>query len=240
MTLEALCRASSEMGIQSVELVEPEHWPVLKRCGLICAVTPSHSLERGFNDPENHSRCIEELRASIDACSDAGFPMVITFSGLRNGIPDDVGIKNTVDGLKKVLGYAEKNRVTLCLEVLNSRVDDEMKGHPGYMGDTVEWAAEVCERIASPRMTFLFDVYHVQVMQGDIISRIGRYSPYIGHYHIAGVPGRREIDETQELNYPAILKAIADTGYEGYVGHEFVPTGDPLESLRGAVALCSV
>ncbi len=240
MSLDALCRAAYEMGIPSVELVKPEDWPILRKYGLICALTSSHRLDRGLNDPSNHDGCIEKIKASVDACADAGFSMVIVFSGLRDGMSDEVGIDNAVAGLKRIVGYAEMKKVTLCLEILNTRVDEEMKGHPGYMCDTVEWAVEVCRRISSPRMKLLFDIYHVQIMQGDIISRIKRYSQYIGHFHTAGVPGRNEINGRQELDYPEILKAIAETGYEGYVGHEFIPTGDPLESLHDAVTLCDV
>ena len=176
----------------------------------------------------------------IDACAEAGFPTVITFSGYGKGIPSDVGLENMVAGLKQVIGYAEKQKINICLEILNSRVDVEMKGHPDYMCDNVEWAAEVCRQIASPRMTMLFDIYHVQIMEGDIITRIQKYHDYIGHYHVAGVPGRHEIDDTQELNYLPILKAIAETRFQGYVGQEFMPTGNPMQSLRTALKLCDV
>jgi hydroxypyruvate isomerase len=235
MPLEQLAANAAAMGLKSVELVGPDQWPILKKHGLICAMTGSHGLTKGFNNKANHEECIAAVKKSVDACAEAGFPSVICFSGNRSGIPDDLGLENTVAGLKKVIGYAEQKKVNLCIEVLNSRVD-----HPDYMCDKVEWAAEVCKRIASPRMTFLFDIYHVQIMQGDIIARIKKYHQYIGHYHTAGVPGRHELDDTQELNYAPIMRAIAETGYKGYVGQEFVPTRDPMQSLREAVRLCDV
>jgi hydroxypyruvate isomerase len=240
MALETLAGHAAAIGLEAVENVPPKDWDVLKRHGLVCAMTVGHLFVDGMNRKENHTACIEQLNACIDANADAGFPNVITFSGMRRGMPDEVGLENTVLGLKRVIGRAERKKVNLCLEVLNSRVDAEMKGHPDYMCDHVEWAAEVCRRIASERMKILFDVYHVQVMQGDIIARIRQYHPYIGHYHVAGVPGRNEIDQTQEINYPAVMRAILATGYTGYVGHEFVPTRDPIQSLREAVRICDV
>jgi len=240
MTLEELCQVAAAMGIKSVELVQPKDWDTLKKHGLINALAPSHGFVKGFNDPANHEMCIAAVKESIDACAAAGFPSVITFSGFRNGIPDDVGLDNTIKGLKKVIGYAEKKKVNLCMEVLNSRVDVEMKGHPGYMGDSVEWVGEVCKRISSPRMTMLFDIYHVQIMQGDIITRIKQWKDYIGHYHTAGVPGRNELDNNQELNYPPIMRTIVETGYQGYVAQEFIPTRNPVTSLAEAMRLCDV
>jgi len=240
MPLETLARHAAAMGILAIENVPPKDWGILKRYGLICAMTTGHLFVDGMNHKENHAMCIEKLTECIEANAEAGYPNVITFSGMRRGMPDDVGLENTVLGLKRVIGLAERKKVTLCLEVLNSRVDANMKGHPDYMCDTVEWAVEVCKRIGSERMKILFDVYHVQIMQGDIITRIRQYHEYIGHYHVAGVPGRNEIDDTQEVNYPAIMRAILATGYRGYVGQEFIPTRDPIQSLREAVKLCDV
>ena len=240
MPIETLARHAADIGLKAIENVEPKDWPILKRYGLVCAMTVGHLFIDGLNHKENHPMCIEKLKACIDANAEASFPNVITFSGMRRGMPDDVGLENTVLGLKEVIGHAERKKVNLCLEVLNSRVDVEMKGHPDYMCDKVEWAAEVCRRIASERMKILFDVYHVQIMEGDIITRIRQYHPYIGHYHVAGVPGRNEIDDTQELNYPAIMRAILATGYTGFVGQEFIPTRDPIQSLRKAVRICDV
>ena len=240
ITLEELCANAAAMGIKSVELVAPDKWDLLKKHGLVNALAPSHGFVKGFNDKANHEMCIEEIKKSVDACAAAGFPSVITFSGFRENIPDDIGLENSVEGLKKVIGYAEKNKVNLILEMLNSRVDIEMKGHPGYMGDSVEWCVEVCKRIGSERMKILFDIYHVQIMQGDIITRIKENQEYIGHYHTAGVPGRNELGSQQEINYPPIMRAIVETGYTGYVGQEFIPTKDPMTSLAQAVQLCDV
>ena len=240
ITLDELCKNAAAMGIKSVELAAPDTWETLKKYGLVNALASSHGFVKGFNDKANHEMCIEKIKKAVDACAAAGFPSVITFSGFRNGIPDDVGLENSVEGLKKVIGYAEKNKVNLIIEVLNSRVDVEMKGHPGYMGDSVEWCVEVCKRIGSERMKILFDIYHVQIMQGDIITRIKEYQEYIGHYHTAGVPGRNELGPKQEINYPPIMRTIVETGYTGYVAQEFIPTKDPMTSLAQAVQLCDV
>jgi len=240
MTLDELCRHAAAMGIKSVELVKPDKWHILKKHGLVCALASSHWFDKAWNHKENWAMCKEEIIKAVDACAAAGFPSVITFSGFREGMPDDVGLDNTVAVLKTVIGYAEKKKINLIIEVLNSRVDVEMKGHPDYMGDSVEWCVEVCRRIASERMKILFDIYHVQIMQGDIISRIRQFKDYIGHYHTAGVPGRNELDDNQEINYPPIMRTIVETGFQGYVAQEFIPTRDPVTSLREAVKLCDV
>jgi hydroxypyruvate isomerase len=241
MDVETLAAGAARMGFKSVELVGPADWPTLEKHGLICAISPSHGFVKGFAHREEHEECIAALRKSIDATSDAKFPNVITFSGMRRGLVEDEGLENMVAGLKKIVGYAEQKNVTICLEMLNSRVPIEMKGHPDYMCDKIEWAVEICRRIGSPRMKVLFDIYHVQIMEGDIISRIKQYHEHIGHYHTAGVPGRNEIDLSQELSYPAIMRAIAETGYTGYVGQEFIPrNADMLASLAQAAKLCDV
>lgn len=240
MPLETLARHAVAMGLAGIEIVEPKEWDILKRHGLVCPMTQSHGFVEGLSHPENHASCLEKLRSAIDVTAAAGFPNVITFSGVRRGMPDDVGLENTVLGLKKVIGYAESKKVNLCLEMINSRVATWMIGQPDYMCDKIEWAVEVCKRISSQRMKILFDVFHVQIMQGDIIARIRQYHQYIGHYHVAGVPGRHEIDDTQEINYPPIMRAIVATGYRGYVGQEFIPTRDPMQSLRQAVKICDV
>ncbi|MEY2427837.1 MAG: hypothetical protein QOJ40_722 [Verrucomicrobiota bacterium] len=240
MPVEELATQAAPMGIKSVELVGPEHWPMLKKLGLICAMTPSHGFAKGFAHKEEHAECLEVLRKRIDDSAEAGFPSVITFSGFRRRISDEEGMKNMVDGLKQIAGHAEKKKVNLCLEMLNSRVNIEMKGHPDYFCDKIEMAAEVCKRVGSERMKILFDIYHVQIMEGDLIARIKEFHPYIGHYHTAGVPGRGELDETQEISYPAVMKTITATGYKGYVGQEFIPTRDAVASLNQAVKLCDV
>jgi hydroxypyruvate isomerase len=240
MPVEELANHSARMGLKSVELVAPENWPTLKKLGLICAISSSHGFTKGFAHKEEHAECLETLRKQIDLTSDAGFPNIITFSGFRRGISDEEGMKNMVDGLKQIVGHAEKKKVTVCLEMLNSRVNVEMKGHPDYFCDKIEMAVEVCKRVGSERMKVLFDIYHVQIMEGDIIARIKQFHPYIGHYHTAGVPGRNELDDTQEINYVPIMKAIAETGYKGYVGQEFIPTRDKALALNEAVKLCDV
>jgi hydroxypyruvate isomerase len=240
MPVEELANHAARMGLKSVELVAPENWPTLKKLGLICAISSSHGFTKGFAHKEEHAECLETLRKQIDLTSEAGFPNIITFSGFRRGISDEEGMKNMVDGLKQIVGHAEKKKVTVCLEMLNSRVNIEMKGHPDYFCDKIEMAVEVCKRVGSERMKVLFDIYHVQIMEGDIIARIKQFYPYIGHYHTAGVPGRNELDDTQEINYVPIMKAIAETGYKGYVGQEFIPTRDKALALNEAVKLCDV
>ena len=240
MSVEELARGAARMGMKSVELVAPEYWPMLKKLGLICAMTPSHGFAKGFAHREEHELCLETLRKSIDDSAEAGFPSVITFSGFRRGISEEEGMRNMVEGLKKIAGHAEKKKVTLCLEMLNSRVNIEMKGHPDYFCDKIETAVEICKKVGSDRVKVLFDIYHVQIMEGDLITRIKEFHPYIGHYHTAGVPGRNEIDGPQEINYPAVMRAIAETGFDGYVGQEFIPTTDKFASLSQAVKLCDV
>jgi hydroxypyruvate isomerase len=238
--IEKTCQVAKALGVKSVELVGPETWPALKKHGLTCAIAGSHGFEKGMNNPRYQEMCIERLRAAIDVSAEHGVPSVITFTGFREDIPDDVGIDNCVAGFKKIAGHAEAKKVDLCLEMLNSRVPEEMKGHPGYQGDHTEYCVEIIRRVGSPRLKLLFDIYHVQIMDGDVIVRIRQYKDLIGHYHTAGNPGRGELDDRQEINYKPILEEIAKTGYTGYVGQEFIPTRDPLEGLREAVELCDV
>ena len=241
LALDDLIQGAKSLGLRSVELLQPDDLPKLKPHGLTCAMVSSHGFVNGFNHVENHAECIEKITRSVAAAAEHGCPNVITFSGMRKGISDEEGIKNTADGIKKVIGQAEKKKITLCFEVLNSRVNIDMKGHPDYQGDRVEWAVEVCKLVGSPRLKILFDIYHVQIMQGDVIARIREFKDYIAHYHTAGVPGRNDLDETQELNYPAIMRAIVETGYTGFVGQEFLPkANDKIAALRQAVKLCDV
>jgi hydroxypyruvate isomerase len=238
---QQFARITKDLGCRSVEIIDPEHWPVLKKHGLVCAIAGSHGFVKGMNNPAHWDECMGLLRSRIDACADAGFPSVITFTGMREPhIPDDVGMKNCVEGYKKIVGQAEKKKVTLCLEMLNSRVDATMKGHPGYQGDHTDYCVEIIKKVGSPRLKLLFDIYHVQIMDGDVIARVRQHKDVIGHVHTAGVPGRGELDDKQEINYPPIMRALADVGYKGYVGQEFIPTRDPLEGLRQAVELCTV
>lgn len=242
--MQQMCQITKQLGCKSIELVGPADFATLKKHGLVCALAPNGMPDppfvKGFNDPKNHDMVIAKTSETIDACADYNFPSVIAFTGFREDIPDPVGARNCVNGLKKIIGHAEKKKVNLCLEILNSRVAVEMKGHPGYQGDHVDYCMDIVMKVGSPRMKLLFDIYHVQIMDGDVISRIRQYKDYIGHYHTAGNPGRGELDDEQEINYPAIMKEIVKTGYKGYVGHEFIPTRDPLEGLTEAVALCDV
>ncbi len=236
LSLAELATAAKEMGLKSVELVDPRDFSILKEHGVECAMVNSHPLHRGLAHKEEHEFCLGKVRESIAAASDAGYPSVITFSGMRKGIPDDVGLENSVKALKKVVGLAEKKGVTICMELLNSKVD-----HPDYMCDHTAWGVELVERVGSERFKLLYDIYHMQIMEGDVIRTITDNIESIGHFHTAGVPGRNEMNESQELFYPAIVRAIVDAGYTGYLGQEFIPTGDdPIGSLRAAAALCDV
>ena len=241
MSVDELAAGAAKMGLKSVELIDPKLWPKLKELGLTCAIASSHGFVKGWNHKENWDFCRAKITAAIEAAADFGCPSVITFSGMREGIGDEEGMQNCVAGLKTVIGLAERKKVNLCIEPLNTRVDVEMKGHPGYQCDTIEWGVKVCEGVGSPRMKILFDIYHTQIMQGDVIVRLRQFKDFIGHIHTAGVPGRNELDDTQEINYPAVMKVIADIGYTGYVGQEFIPTWkDKLAALRHAAKLCDV
>jgi len=234
-SLDQLCQVSKKLGLEAIDLLGPGEFATVKKYGLAVSMVNSHSLANGLADKKFHDQCLAKLRQAIDATAEAGFPNVISFSGNRRGIPDDVGIENAVEALKKIAGHAEKKKITICLEYLNSKVN-----HKDYMLDNMAWGAEVCKRVGSERVKVLYDIYHAQIMEGDIIRTIRTYKDYIGHYHTGGNPGRNEIDDTQELYYPAIMKAIAETGFKGYVAHEFVPKGDPLAALTYAARICDV
>jgi hydroxypyruvate isomerase len=221
--------------MKGIDLVPQNDWPTLKKYGLLCTMVTSYDRTKGFNHKENHDGCVAFLKKMIDAAADAGFPNVIAYSGNRGGIGDDVGADNCVEGLKKIAGYAEEKKVTVCMELLNSKRD-----HKDYQCDHTAWGAGVCKKVGSPRVKLIYDIYHMQIMEGDVIATIRENIQYIGHFHTAGVPGRHELDDRQELNYPPIMRAIADLKFDGYVGQEFNPTRDPLESLRAAVMLCDV
>ncbi|MBN1508147.1 MAG: TIM barrel protein [Sedimentisphaerales bacterium] len=234
-SLDELCRVSKKLGLKAIDLLGPGQFDTVKKYGLVVSMVNTHSLSEGLADKKNHEACLARVREAIDATSAAGFPNVISFPGNRRGIPDDVGIENSAEALKKIAGYAEQKKVTICLEYLNSKVD-----HKDYMFDKIGWGVEVCKRVGSERVKILYDIYHAQIMEGDIIRTIRTYKDYIGHYHTGGNPGRNEIDDTQELYYPAIMRAIAETGFKGYVAHEFVPKGDPLAALTYAARVCDV
>ncbi len=235
MDLDTFAAACAKLGLQSIELTSPGQWPTLKKHGLICAMTPSHGIGKGLNRLENHDRCLAAIRNSIDATADAGFPNAITFSGNRGGMDDEEGLKNCIAGLKKIAGYAEKKKVTVCLEYLNSI------NHKDYMADTTDWCVKLVHGVGSPRVKVLYDIYHAGMMKEDPLADIQKHHDCWGHYHTGGVPGRNEIDDTQEINYPAVMRAILATGYKGIVSQEFIPTWkDPLAALRYCVRVCDV
>jgi hydroxypyruvate isomerase len=244
--MDQAARVAMQLGCDSIELIAPKFFPVLKQYGLKCAIgtvdmSPDPPFVKGFNNPKYREQVLKATREAIDASADFGSKNVICFTGMREGIPDDVGADNCVEGFKQIVGHAEKKGVTLCLEMLNSRVTSHpMKGHPGYQGDHTDYCVEIIKRVGSPSLKLLFDIYHVQIMDGDIISRIRQHRDYIAHVHTAGNPGRGELDQKQEINYPPIMEALLEIGYKGHVGQEFIPTRDPLEGLRQAVSLCDV
>ena len=240
MPVEELARHAAAMGLKSVELCDAKHWPLLKELGMTCAISGSHGFAKGFAHREEWAECHAKLRERIGQCADAGVGRVITFSGFRRGISDDEGIANMVAGLKELVPLAEEKKVTMCIEMLNSRVNINMKGHLDYFCDSIERTVEICKQIGSPRVKLLFDIYHVQIMQGDLITRIREHKDWIAHVHTAGNPGRNEIDDTQEITYPPLMKALLEIGYEGYVGQEFIPTRDKVASLAQGVKICDV
>jgi hydroxypyruvate isomerase len=241
MPVPELAKHAAALGLKSVELCDPKFWPELKQLGLTCAIAGSHGFAKGFAHPEEHAECVQRLRTRIDECAAAGVERVITFSGFRRGLSDEVATRNMVAGLKKIVGYAEEKKVTLCLEMLNSRVGESMKGHPDYFCDDIDHSVEICRLVGSERMKVLFDIYHVQIMHGDVTVRMKKLFPYIGHVHTAGVPGRNEIDDTQEINYAPLMRTLLELGYAGYVGQEFIPVrGDKIASLAQGVRICDV
>ena len=236
LSISELAAAAQGMGIASVELINVEDFPAVREHGLICAMTTGPStIPDGFNRIENHEWLVPGYKEVIPLVAEAGFPNVICFSGNRAGMDDEQGLENCVVGLQQIVADAEQHGVTVCMELLNSKVD-----HADYMCDHTNWGVELVKRVGSDRFKLLYDIYHMQIMEGDVIRTIRENHAYIGHYHTGGNPGRNEIDESQELYYPAIMKAIRDTGFTGYVAQEFIPTRSPLESLREAVEICSV
>lgn len=234
--LDALCAAGRDLGLAGIDLLDEAEWGVPKRFGLECAIANGFgSITRGFNRPDHHDELVAAGSAMIPRAAAAGVRRIVVFSGNRAGLSDGEGIVNCVGGLRRLMPLAEQYGVVLCMEMLNSRVD-----HKDYHADRTEWAAEVVRGVASPSFRLLYDVYHMQVMEGDVIATIQRYRDMIAHYHTAGVPGRHEIDDQQELNYRRIAQVIADTGFTGFVAHEFLPRRSPLESLRDAVTVCTV
>jgi hydroxypyruvate isomerase len=235
--LRDFCRAVANLGLTAIDLLTAEEWPVAREFGLTCSMGSGLGgpIERGLNDPANHDSIVASLQAGIPLAAKAGVPNVITFFGNRRGRSDAEAIANCAAALNRVKGVAEDNGVTICVELLNSRVN-----HKDYQGDRTSFGVEVVSAVNSPRVKLLYDIYHMQIMEGDVIRTIRDNQQWIAHYHTGGVPGRNEIDGSQELNYPAIARAIADSGFSGYVAHEFIPKRDPLTSLREAVMLCEV
>jgi hydroxypyruvate isomerase len=243
MPTEELARHCKALGMHAMEGVDAKHYPMIRELGLKIALTGSHGFAKGPCDPANREMVISSLKAGIDKAVQFEAPAVITFTGMRvKGLSDEEQTRNCVETWKAVAGYAEEKKVNICLEHLNSRDDSHpMKGHPGYFGDHVQHCVDMIKAVGSPRMKLLFDIYHVQIMDGDVIRRLRQYKDVIGHYHTAGVPGRGELDETQELNYPAIVRAIVETGFQGYLAQEFIPTWpDRVKALRHAVRVCDV
>jgi hydroxypyruvate isomerase len=232
-----LAARGAKMGLKSVELLSAEDFLKIKPSGLTCAMlTPKgNSITDGLNRTQNHARIEKSLRDGIDFAAAEGIPNVICMSGNRRGMDDHEGMKNCAEGLKKVVGYAEEKKVNICMEGLNSKVN-----HKDYMYDKTEWGVGLCKMVGSPRFKLLYDIYHMQIMEGDVIATIGKYKDFIAHYHTGGVPGRHEIDDTQELNYPAICKAILANGFTGYLAQEFIPAHDPMTSLAASVRICDV
>ena len=245
--LETMCVEGKKMGLQSVELLDPNDFPTIKKHGITCAMvsfptgtTPQGvkvgTIPKAFNRLEHHDTLYEIYEQRIKETAEAGLDNLICFSGNRDGMDDEEGLKNCAIGLKRLMPLAEKYKVTLTMELLNSRVN-----HKDYMCDHTEWGVELCKAIGSDRFKLLYDIYHMQIMEGDVIRHIQDFHPYISHYHTGGVPGRNEIDETQELYYPAIVRAILKTGYKGFIGQEFIPARkDKLASLKQGVEICDV
>jgi hydroxypyruvate isomerase len=236
LDLDGMCREAARLGSCGIDLVGPNDFAVLKKHGLVpTMVNGPSSIKSGINDKNNHAELQRKIEETIKATAAAGAPNVIVLAGDRKGIPDEEGMDNTVLFLNNVKKLAEDQGVTLCMELLNSKVN-----HPGYMCDHTAWGVEVCQRVGSRRVKLLFDVYHMQIMEGDVIRTIQQNIQHIGHFHTAGNPGRHEFDDTQEMNYTGICKAVADLGFEGYIAHEYTPTKEPLETLERMMRLCEV
>ena len=237
MDLPTLCRHADELGYRSVELLGEADWPIVREFGLDCAVANGPvTIGGGINQPETHDKFVADCEAMLPKVRDAGIPNLIVFSGNRRAeFDDEAGLEHCARALARVMPTAERTGVTLIMELLNSKVD-----HGGYMCDRTPWGVRLCRRVGSEHFRLLYDIYHMQIMEGDVIRTIRDNHKFIAHYHTGGVPGRREIDENQELFYPAICRAIVATGYTGFLGQEFIPSRDPVESLRQAFAICNV
>ncbi len=241
LSVDDLCKAVKETGFSAIDLVGPKDWPVLKQHGVFSSMCNGAeiNLVDGWNEPKFHETLIKNYTEHIELVAKAGYKNLICFSGNRRGMDDETGLKNCVTGLQKILPIAEKNEVVLVMELLNSKVN-----HKDYLCDRTPWGAELCKRLGSQNFKLLYDIYHMQIDEGNVIQTIRDHHQYIAHYHTAGVPGRHEINNTQELYYPAIMKAIVDTGFKGYVAQEFIPTGktdaDKLKALKDAITICDI
>ena len=238
LSLDELCVTAKKIGLKAIDLVGPKDWAVLNKYGLHSSMCngAEMGLVKGWNDPQYHNTLIKNYTEHINLVSAAGYQNLISFSGNRNGMDDETGMNNCADGLKKIIGLAEKKGVVIQMELFNSKVD-----HKDYMCDKTAWGVALCKKIGSPNFKLLYDIYHMQINEGDVIRTIQQNHEWFGHYHTAGVPGRHEIDETQELFYPAIMNAIVKTGYKGYVAQEFIPIKkDKIASLKNAILVCDV
>jgi hydroxypyruvate isomerase len=236
--LETLCVAGKEMGLQSIELLTPDDFATLKKHDLICAMVSGvpGGITSGFNRLEHHDKIVDYFEQTTPKVAEAGFPNIICFSGNRQGMSDEQGLENCAIGLKRVVGIAEKYKITFAMELLNSKIN-----HKDYMCDHTKWGVELVKQVGSDRFKLLYDIYHMQIMEGDVIRTINENHQYFAHYHTGGVPGRNEIDDSQELYYPAIMKAIVETGFKGHVAQEFIPKrSDTLASLKQGVNICDV
>jgi len=242
LSLDELCAVVKKIGFNAIDLLTPKEWPTVQKHGITCSMCYTAgkiSLTEGWNHKENHAWLIKDFTEAIPLVAAAGYKNLICFSGNRNGMDDETGMKNCVDGLKQIMSLAEKNNVIIQMELFNSKID-----HKDYMCDKSAWGVELCKRIGSSNFKLLYDIYHMQINEGDVIRTIKDHHEYFGHFHTAGVPGRHEINETQELYYPAIIKAILETGYKGYVAQEYIPTGKTSEekvaALKKAIKVCDV
>jgi hydroxypyruvate isomerase len=241
LSLEELCGRVKKLGFSAIDLTGPKDWPVLKKHGIWSSMCNGAeiNLVKGWNDKQCHAQLIKNYTEHIELVAKAGYQNLICFSGNRNGIDDETGMNNCAEGLKKIMSLAEKNKVVIQMELFNSKVD-----HKDYMCDKSKWGVELCKKIGSENFKLLYDIYHMQINEGDVIRTIQENQQYFGHYHTAGVPGRHEIDDTQELFYPAIMQAIVKTGYKGYVAQEFIPTGktkeEKIKALKYAIRKCDV
>ena len=235
--LDRLCAFAAQIGLEGVDLLEPADYETPRRYGIICTMghAGGGTIANALNRLENHAAIEAGFRTNIPLAAKAGVPNVITFSGNRRGMSDDEGARNAIVGLNRVKKIAEDNGVTICMELLNSKVN-----HPDYMADHTAWGVRVMEEVNSPKVKLLYDIYHMQIMEGDLITTIRDNIAWLGHFHTGGVPGRHELDDTQEVQWDGVMRAIAATNFKDYVAHEFVPTRDPLTSLRQAVVRCDV